>query len=74
MSRNQTTGQLVAVNKSRVSLFPHDSLHEACVLRSLHGHPSIPTVYAIRWFNNFEYLAMELFGQSLGDIPHNVLK
>jgi hypothetical protein len=31
-------------------------------------------VYAIRRFNNFEYLAMELLGQSLGDIPDNVLK
>jgi serine/threonine protein kinase len=73
------TGQLVAVKKSRVSLRVNRTLfrHEARVLRSLHGHPSIPAVYAVGRFNHFEYIAMELLGQSLGDIqgqPEEVRK
>jgi casein kinase I family protein HRR25 len=66
---DQETGQLVAVKKSRVSLRVKRTLfhHEARVLQSLQGHPSIPAVYAIGRFNHFEYLAMELLTRSLGD-------
>jgi hypothetical protein len=35
-------------------------------------HPS--PRYALSTTLSFEHLAMELLGQSLGDIPHNVLK
>ena len=66
---DQTTGQLVAVKKSHVSLRVKPTLfhHEARVLRYLYGHPTIPAVYAVRQFDHFEYLAMEWLGQSLGD-------
>ena len=67
---DQETGQLVAIKKSRVSLRVKHTLfhHEARVLQSLQGHPSIPAVYAIGRFNHFEYLAIELLAQSLGDL------
>ncbi|KAF9518123.1 hypothetical protein BS47DRAFT_1290005 [Hydnum rufescens UP504] len=66
----QTTGQLVAVKKSRVSLRVQRTLfqHEARVLRLLCSHPAIPAVHAIGRFKHFEYLAMELLGPSLGDV------
>lgn len=71
---DQTTGQLVAVKKSRVSLRVKRTLfqHEARVLQFLRGHQAIPTVLAVGQLVHFEYLAMELLGQSLGDIEGQI--
>src|ERR1700683_796144 len=69
-ARDTNTGRLVALKKSRASIkLKRTALHyEACVLKRLAGHPSIPPVFAHGRFPHFEYLAMELLGRSLGDI------
>jgi serine/threonine protein kinase len=57
----------VAVKKSRVSLRVKRTLldYEAKLVQSLSGHPAIPTIYAYGRFEHFEYLAMELGGESV---------
>ncbi|KAF8837545.1 kinase-like protein [Paxillus ammoniavirescens] len=62
-----TSGMNVAVKKSRVSLRVKRTLldHEAKLVQSLSGHPAIPTIYAYGRFEHFEYLAMELGGESV---------
>ncbi|CCL99535.1 uncharacterized protein FIBRA_01553 [Fibroporia radiculosa] len=61
------TGTHVAVKKSRVSTRVKRSLlkYEAQILHLLRGHPAIPAVHAYGRFPHFEYLAMELGGESI---------
>ncbi|TFK93131.1 kinase-like protein [Polyporus arcularius HHB13444] len=39
--------------------------HEACALVLLQGHPSIPTAYAYGASQHYEYLALQLLGETL---------
>ncbi|KIK97934.1 hypothetical protein PAXRUDRAFT_824434 [Paxillus rubicundulus Ve08.2h10] len=65
-----TSGMNVAVKKSRVSLRVKRTLldHEAKLIQSLSGHPAIPTIHAYGRFEHFEYLAMELGGESVKEL------
>lgn len=69
-AREASTGQVMALKKSRVSLnLKRTALgYEAMVLRLLAGHRSIPTVFAYGRLTHFEYIAMELLGPSLGEV------
>ena len=42
--------------------------HEVCVLHILRGHPAIPRMVAYGHLEHFEYLVLELLGQSLNDV------
>ena len=66
-----TNGTEVAVKKSRVSLRVQRTLlkHEARVLQIIQGHASVPSLYAYGRFPHFEYLALELCGESIRSIP-----
>lgn len=66
-AQDRLTGQMVVVKKSRVSLRVKRTLlhYEARILRTLQGHPAIPFVYAFGRFNHFEYISMELLGDSI---------
>jgi len=56
----------VAVKKSRASLtLKHTELnHERLILQRLQGNASIPKVLAYGRVEHFEYLAIELLGES----------
>jgi hypothetical protein len=56
-AQDRTTGQVVAVKKSGVSLR----------VRTLYGHPAILLVFAVGQFKHFEYRSVELFGPSIAD-------
>ncbi|KAJ1303711.1 hypothetical protein OPQ81_008136 [Rhizoctonia solani] len=62
-----TTGRMVALKKSRVSLRVKRThlQHEAQILQLLSGHPAIPQVYAYGRIEHFELLSMQLLGQTL---------
>ena len=45
--------------------------HEASILRSLRGHPSIPEILGYSRIEHFELLSMPLFHKSVGDIGKN---
>ncbi|OAX39349.1 kinase-like protein [Rhizopogon vinicolor AM-OR11-026] len=77
-AQDQTTGQVVAVKRSYVSLRLRAKRtifqHEARVLQTLQGHPAIPLLYAVGRFEHFEYISMELSGPTIGDIQGQVLE
>jgi len=60
----------MAVKKTRASraLTNTQLNHERLILQRLQGHASIPIVFAYGRAEQFEYLAMELLGDSLSDI------
>lgn len=66
----QNTPLNVAIKKSRAStrLRRTHLKHEVHVLQLLRGHPAIPRVVAYGHLEHFEYLALELLGQSLNDV------
>lgn len=63
-------GRAVALKKSRCSLVikkPH-LRHESRILQLLQSHPAIPAIYGYAHLPHFEYLAMELLGESVSDL------
>ena len=66
-ARVSENGQVVAVKKYRASLtLKHTELnHERLILQRLQGNASIPKVLAYGRVEHFEYLAIELLGESL---------
>jgi predicted Ser/Thr protein kinase len=62
--------QLVAVKKSRVSLRIKRPilLHESRILKLLQGHPGVPILYGYGHLPHFEYLSMEILGQSVKEL------
>ena len=64
------TDQIVAVKKTRASrTLTHTQLnHERLILQRIQHHVSIPRVFAYGRAEQFEYLAIELLGPSLGAI------
>ncbi|TFK78776.1 kinase-like protein [Polyporus arcularius HHB13444] len=64
---DKDTGQVVAVKISRVSARVWRSVlrHEARLLQLVQGHPSVPEMIGYLRIPHFEYLAMELLGESL---------
>ena len=66
----QPTGRVVALKKGRVSLLIKHTLfqHEAAVLKTLRGHPTIPDVYGYGRVRHFELLSMQLYDQCLDDL------
>ena len=66
----QHSGRAVALKKGRVSLLIKHTLfqHEAAVLRTLRGHPSIPDVFAYDRIEHFELLSMPLYDRCLNDL------
>ena len=66
----QHSGRAVALKKGRVSLLIKNTLfqHEAAVLKTLRGHPSIPDVFAYDRIEHFELLSMPLYDQCLDDL------
>lgn len=61
---------LLAVKKSHLSLLVRRShlKYEGQLLQAFHGHPAIPRVVAYRPLKHFEYLAMELLGNTLKEL------
>ncbi|KAG6847289.1 hypothetical protein H0H93_009045, partial [Arthromyces matolae] len=61
------TGSFIALKQSRAPLRLKKPLivHEACILRHLQGHVSIPKFYAYHRQEHFEFLALELLGSDL---------
>ncbi|KAG6834725.1 hypothetical protein H0H93_007802, partial [Arthromyces matolae] len=57
----------IALKQSRAPLRLKKPLivHEACILRHLQGHVSIPKFYAYHRQEHFEFLALELLGSDL---------
>jgi hypothetical protein len=57
----------IAIKKSHTSQHIRQPTlqHEARLLSTLMGHPTIPLVFAYGHLPHFEYLAMELLGNSL---------
>lgn len=66
----QHSGDVVAVKKSRVSLGVKRPVlqHESRVLELLQGHPAIPVIIGYGQLRHFEYMAMELLGESISDL------
>lgn len=64
---SQPSGTVVAIKKSRVSLRVKRTIlrHEARVLQLLQGHPAVPKLVGYGRNPHFEYIAMELLGQSV---------
>jgi len=63
------SARTVALKVSRVSQRVKRPilLYEARILQLLQGHPAIPAIYGYGQLPHFEYLAMELLGQSIKD-------
>ncbi|KAK7696299.1 hypothetical protein QCA50_000953 [Cerrena zonata] len=66
----QDTGRVVALKKGRVSLRVNRTLfqHEAAVLQTLRGHPTIPDVFAYGRVEHFELLSIQYFDRCLDDL------
>ncbi|TRM56286.1 kinase-like domain-containing protein, partial [Schizophyllum amplum] len=67
---NESAPRVVAVKKSRitrlVAVMKNPMLrHEACAMLALRGHLSIPEVYAWGRTQIFEYLALEMLGDTI---------
>ncbi|TRM58500.1 kinase-like domain-containing protein [Schizophyllum amplum] len=67
---NEAATRVVAVKKSRITrrlaVMKNPMLrHEACAMLTLRGHPSIPEVYAWGRTQIFEYLALEMLGDTI---------
>ncbi|TRM58494.1 kinase-like domain-containing protein [Schizophyllum amplum] len=67
---NESAPRVVAVKKSRitrlVAVMKNPMLrHEACAMLALRGHPSIPEAYAWGRTQIFEYLALEMLGDTI---------
>lgn len=65
----------MAVKKSRVSMSVKRTMHhyEACLLWLLRGHPAIPSLHGYGRFPHFEFLVMDLCGESVKKLtpqPH----
>jgi predicted Ser/Thr protein kinase len=63
-------GERVAIKKERISSprITRPSLaHEYKIYKILEGHPQIPRVFAYGKHGNFDVMAMELLGATLGD-------
>lgn len=63
------TGRAVALKKSRCSQTvkrPH-LRHESRVLQFVQPHPAIPGIFGYGHLPSFEYLALELLGESISD-------
>ncbi|TRM58497.1 kinase-like domain-containing protein [Schizophyllum amplum] len=70
---NEDESRVVAVKKARitrrVAVLKNPMLrHEACAMLALRGHPSIPEVCAYGRSQIFEYLALEMLGETI-DTP-----
>ncbi|KAI0060700.1 kinase-like protein [Artomyces pyxidatus] len=65
-----TTGRVVAVKKTRISItIQRPPLeHEVKVLMLVSGHPAVPSVLAYRRIEYFEFIAFELKGQNLRNL------
>jgi predicted Ser/Thr protein kinase len=63
------SARTVALKVSRVSQRVKRTilLYEGRILQLLQGHPAIPAIYGYGHLPHFEYLAMELLGQSIKD-------
>ena len=63
------TDSLVALKVSRASLKVKRPLlrHESRILQRLQGHPTIPLLFGYGHLEHFEYLSMELLGESVRD-------
>jgi len=74
----ECSGIYAAIKKSRVSLRVKRTMlrHEARVLQLLQGHSAIPTLFGYQRLPHFEYIAIDLLGQSMRGIckPGHSLK
>jgi len=74
----ECSGLSAAIKKSRVSLRVKRTMlrHEARVLQLLEGHPAIPTLFGYQRVPHFEYIPIDLLGQSMKEIckPGHSLK
>ena len=66
----ERSGISAAIKKSRVSLRVNRTMlrHEARVLQLLQGHPAVPMLFGYQRLPHFEYIAIDLLGQSLKEI------